>query len=261
MKGDNRYPTMVAKLMSSSLIGVLRKIRAAGTFFIATESLDHLEAVRRYELEVVGGLLPERGRVLEVGGGTGWQAELLARRGYDVSAVDLATSHLRPHRVWPVVDYDGFRVPFDDRTFDVVYSSNVLEHIPHIVEFQKELHRVIKPGGLAIHVVPSASWRFWTNLTHVVKCWSPPRAHGEHAGNALSEIHYFSRRYWERLFRETGWEQVAYRSNGLFYTGHQVMDTRWSMDTRHRLSRLLGGSCHIFVLKSRQSGAAGAAPR
>ncbi len=236
----------------TSLITLLRKIRSAGTWYVATETLRHLESIRQYELNIVAGLLPNSGRVLEIGAGTGWQAQALAGRGYDVSAIDLPTSNLRDHRVWPVLDYDGVHVPFEDHVFDVVYSSNVLEHIPHLIAFQLELHRLIKPGGLAIHVVPSGSWRFWTNLTHLVKCWSPPKAHGEHAGNALTEMYYFSRPYWARVFRETGWEEVAYCSNQLFYTGHAVMDTRWSMNTRHRLSRLTGGSCHVFVLKPMQ---------
>jgi len=231
------------------VISLLRKIRAVGTCFLASESLRHLELIRLCELESVARLLPPTGRLLEIGAGTGWQSKTLAAKGYDVQAIDVSTSNLLAHRVWPVIDYDGVHIPFEDGTFDVVYSSNVLEHIPHVRAFQRELHRVLTPGGLAIHVVPSGSWRWWTNITHVLKCWTPPRAHGEHAGNALTEIRYFSRRYWQRLFESNGWVVATYQSNALFYTGHSAMDLRLSISSRRALSRVLGGSCHIFVLK------------
>jgi SAM-dependent methyltransferase len=194
-------------------------------------------------------LLPAHGRILEIGAGTGWQAKVLASQGYDVSAIDVPYSNYRENRIWPVIDYDGKNIPFKDNTFDIVFSSNVLEHILHIYEFQKEIHRVLKPSTWAIHVLPSGSWRFWTNITHCLKIWSVPKCHGEHAGNSLIEILYFTRRWWTQLFHKTGWQVSYYSSNGLFYTGHSTMDCRLNMGTRHILSRLLGSSCHIFVLK------------
>lgn len=47
-------------------------------------------------------------------------------------------------------------VPYDDATFDVVYHSHVLEHIPreYTAGFMAECHRVLKPGGLLRVVVP-----------------------------------------------------------------------------------------------------------
>jgi hypothetical protein len=85
-----------------------------------------------------------------------------------------------------------------------------------------------------------------------VKCWSLPKAHGEHAGNPLTEMVYFGRRWWTRFFNNSGWTVAASCSNQLFYTGHSIMDSRLTMRTRRRLSRLLGGSCNIFVLKDRR---------
>ncbi len=173
---------------------VFRKIRSAGTFWIAEEALEYLEAIRTYEINFVLDMLPPRGRVLEIGAGTGWQARVLENRGYDVSAIDLASSNYRANRVWPVTEYDGKSIPFADNTFDIIFSSNTLEHIPNIYEFQKEIHRVLRLDGIVLHVLPSSSWRLWTNITHLLKCWTIPTTHGEHAGNSLTEIYYFSRR-------------------------------------------------------------------
>ena len=228
---------------------VLRKIRSVGTFWASERTLEHLKAIRTHELGIVLDMLPLTGRVLEIGAGTGWQARSLENHGYNVSAIDLTSSEYRVNRVWPVTEYDGKNIPFEDNTFDIVFSSNVLEHIPHIYEFQKEIHRVLKPNGVALHVLPSSSWRFWTNITYPLRSWTIPKAHGEHAGNSLTEIHYFSRRWWARLFRETGWIVVAQDSNKLFYTGSSIMDSRLSISIRRKLSRALGNSCNIFVVR------------
>ncbi|MCY7273856.1 MAG: class I SAM-dependent methyltransferase [Phormidesmis sp. CAN_BIN44] len=48
-------------------------------------------------------------------------------------------------------------IDFPDNTFDIVYASNLLHHIPHPEITLKEMHRVLKPGGKAC---------FWDPLKH-----------------------------------------------------------------------------------------------
>jgi len=117
-------------------------------------------------LSVLQAEKPNGKMILEIGAGTGWQARTLAAHGYMVQALDTASSNYAASRIWPIVEYDGHHIPFPDGYFDIIFSSNVLEHIPHLYEFQTELKRVLKPDGVAIHVVPSGWWRFWTNVTH-----------------------------------------------------------------------------------------------
>ncbi len=231
---------------------LFRKVRAVGTFWVAEPTRQHLESIRQYELNEVSRYLPPTGRLLEIGAGAGWQAKTLQENGYDVSGIDIATSNYRADMIWPVTEYDGYRIPFEDATFDIVFSSNVLEHIPHVVEFQKEIHRVLKPGGRAIHLMPSGTWRCWTNLTHLAKRWNWPDKHGELATNCLSEIGDFSRRWWRRMFEQTGWSVEQATSNQLFYTGHSIMDSRLPMGMRHLMSYGMGGSCHLFVLRRKE---------
>jgi len=232
---------------------MLKAIRSFCTFYVVEQSLEFVKAIRAFELDVVINMLPAEGRLLEIGAGVGWQAQDLCARGYDVSAIDLLSSNYRENRVGSVTDYDGKRIPFEDNTFDIVFSSNVLEHILHIYDFQKEIHRVLKPDGCVLHVLPSSSWRIWSSFTQFLRFWTLPTVHGEHAGNFLTEIYYFNRRWWARLFRETGWVIVAQKSNGLFYTGSLIMDSRLSINTRVKLSRILGGSCNIFLLREKSS--------
>lgn len=237
-------------MKTSSLINTLKKLRSIVTFWLP-DPMKFLEILRERELLGVIDLLPAEGALLEIGAGTGWQAQWLANRHYNVSAIDLASSNYRENRVWPVIEYDGVHIPFENATFDIVFSSNVLEHIPHIREFQKEIHRVLKPGGRVVHVVPSSSWRFWTNVTHPIRYWSFPNVHGEYAENAFSELYYFSRRWWNRLFRETGWSIERLHSGNLFYTGNAILASRLGFGLRAMMSRLLGSATNIYVLREK----------
>lgn len=45
-------------------------------------------------------------------------------------------------------------LPFDDATYDLVYASHVLEHVPDDKKAISEIRRVLKPNGMAILPVP-----------------------------------------------------------------------------------------------------------
>jgi len=240
-------------MKNRTLLKKLKRVRSFVTsFYIAEQSLVHLESIRHYELDIALDFLPTEGNLLEIGAGTGWQAQALQDHGYDVEGIDIASSNLKNNRIWAVTDYDGKTIPFEDNTFDIVFSSNVLEHIPHIYEFQKEIHRVLKPGGIVIHILPSSYWRFWSNITEVLKSWRLPLVHGEYARNVFTEIYYFSCWSWSRLFRKTNWLLETQRPIGLFYTGSSIMDTRLSIGMRTKLSRFMGSACNLFVLRSKE---------
>jgi SAM-dependent methyltransferase len=68
-------------------------------------------------------------RCLDFGGGDGWFAWSLKEAGLvrDVTAVDVKE---RPHTFSKVTLYDGQRLPFPDRSFDLVSSVDVLHHCP-----------------------------------------------------------------------------------------------------------------------------------
>lgn len=53
---------------------------------------------------------------------------------------------------------DGCRIPRPDNTFDLIFSSSVLEHVTDHDAAFREMHRVLKPGGVSLHEFPSR-WR------------------------------------------------------------------------------------------------------
>ncbi len=130
-----------------------------------------LERIRRAELQPLRSKFQPATRVLELGGGSGFQASILSSWGNDVHSIDVATrpdplSQRYGRQYFPVDPYDGHNIPFADASFDVVYSSHMLYHAVELDRMLAEISRVLRPGGMAVHVLPSASWRFWTTLAH-----------------------------------------------------------------------------------------------
>lgn len=249
-----------------------------------------LKQIRLVELDrVLDVLRRKKGNknltILEIGAGNGWQSSWLAAAGHEVRALDVPGSRYGTDCAYPVEIYDGRQIPFPDEHFDVAFSSNVLEHLPDLECLKAEMRRVLKPDGLAVHLVPSATWRLWTNVVHYpfltllalryLQSWLHlgkggsrldasiqrgrhlrprelffraivPVRHGE-AGNVLTEIYHFSRLRWERRLESEGWRIIEAGTNGLYYSGYLLMGAS-RLPLRRALSSVLGSSCHFFVL-------------
>ena len=52
------------------------------------------------------------------------------------------------------VYYDGKTLPFEDNSFDSIFSSEVFEHVSNLEEILNELNRVLKPEGMMLVTVP-----------------------------------------------------------------------------------------------------------
>lgn len=202
-------------------------------------------------------LLPANGRLLEIGAGAGWQARVFAANGHEVSAVELADSQYRQWQDFPVTAYDGTRLPFADGSFAVVYSSSVLEHLPDLPGLDREIRRVLRPQGMAIHVLPRGRWCFWTLVTHILKGARHPRAflqqpfplrHGME-GHWYDEFFLFSKRRWQKQFRQLGWDIAGVHSNRLVYSGNSLLHEHLGIRFRKALAGIFGGVCLIYVLR------------
>jgi SAM-dependent methyltransferase len=245
--------------------------------------LAFLAAVRQEEFERVRQLLPGTGRLLDFGAGAGHQARLFQRAGYHVDAVDIAASQYRQSQVFAVREYDGRTLPFPDGSFDIIFSSNALEHVANLAEVIAEMKRVAKPGSLMIHVLPSSCWRLWTTFaefaavprnvavalaggnaggdrvplsTRVVaslRRLARPlrfRAHGEDM-SALHELYTFSKVAWRRRFEAAQCEVLRVVPLRLFYTGEALFGLRLSLQTRTQLAAWLGSVTVAWLVRPR----------
>jgi malonyl-CoA O-methyltransferase len=92
--------------------------------------------------------------LLDVGTGTGRHALRLAARGAHVTAIDFSENMLAKARAKKGADRVRFenhdvtqRLPYPDASFDRVLSALVLEHVPDVAAFLRELGRVTRPDG------------------------------------------------------------------------------------------------------------------
>lgn len=80
------------------------------------------------------------------------------------------------------VFYDGKTIPFENNSFDSIFSSEVFEHVFNLDEMCYEIYRVLKPGGHLVitaplvwdeHEAPYDFWRYTSfGIRHVLsKAW------------------------------------------------------------------------------------------
>ncbi|MGD3105100.1 methyltransferase domain-containing protein [Streptomyces sp. YGL11-2] len=106
-------------------------------------------------------LLGPHATVLDLGSGYGGSARALAERfGCRVVALDLSDEHNRRHRaanarrgldgLIEVVTGSLNELPYEAERFDVVWSLEVLSHVPDKESALAEAVRVLKPGGAVV---------------------------------------------------------------------------------------------------------------
>jgi ubiquinone/menaquinone biosynthesis C-methylase UbiE len=89
-------------------------------------------------------------RVLEVGAGDGSVLKLLsennfAKEYYALEISDSGLEQLKGKKIQNLISaqlFDGYKLPFDDKSFDLVILTHVLEHVEHERILLKEIHRV-----------------------------------------------------------------------------------------------------------------------
>ncbi len=115
---------------------------------------------------------------LELGAGDGFQSTLLAPyvcrltasdyRPFDYRPVMMtepaggagASQGTAPGRIaFTVCDAERVDEVFGAAAFDLVFSSNMLEHLPDPGRALRGMRAVLKDDGIAIHVIPSPFWK------------------------------------------------------------------------------------------------------
>ena len=165
-------PWAKAWLKNESLEALNRRIhggeRAVGKLYEGAREL-HETAVDLWPEASPG----EDSRVLDFGSGVGWPMQAgmdlfpgCQFTGLDISEPMVIRARERLANLANAADYegryqfhlyDGTTFPFEDDTFDFIYSYRVLWHIPeyHLFPILMEMARVLKPGGsVVVHFLP-----------------------------------------------------------------------------------------------------------
>jgi ubiquinone/menaquinone biosynthesis C-methylase UbiE len=255
--------------------------------------INFLNAIRKAEFDLVFKQLNLNTKdlsVLELGCGTGYQLTLLDKIFKKTIGIDIYNKDFEPIRSKQIILYDGISMPFDNNIFDVIFSSNTIEHISNIDSYDKEIKRVLTDNGYCIHILPSHHWRFWSIIghyiilpviifkrfyklsrkKHIVEINNPykksqstndkilrevanvifPSRHGER-GNRFSEYYLFKPKTWVTLFERYNYEIVCCFPVGLFYTAHAILGLKLSIKNRIKISKVIGSSCYCYLLKNK----------
>lgn len=101
-------------------------------------------------------------RILDIGCRHGSFLENLRRRGYhDLQGLDIDTEAIaKGEAAYPALRgrlhaYDGSAFPFEKGSFDVITMFDVIEHIPPVEAYLRELRTLLRPGGRLVFQTPN----------------------------------------------------------------------------------------------------------
>ena len=106
-------------------------------------------------------------KILDFGCGTGGFVYYLRKKGFLAFGTDTVNRYLyseflcnknklsmSKEKIFKTIDKGNYKIPFNN-TFDIVYSNQILEHVKNLRQTISETNRVLKSGGVALHIYPS----------------------------------------------------------------------------------------------------------
>lgn len=113
----------------------------------------------KFMSEAVGSIASRPAEALEIGCGDGFFSQKLAELGCHVTGIDISTTGIEsarkrcPGGTFLIHDL-GQPLPFADGSMDVVWCSEVLEHLFSPLSVCQEIRRVLRPQGILLATVP-----------------------------------------------------------------------------------------------------------
>jgi 2-polyprenyl-3-methyl-5-hydroxy-6-metoxy-1,4-benzoquinol methylase len=125
-----------------------------------TEGAELARTSKQYAIDCV----PASGRlsILDVGCGSGVNSKALAAMGHRVCGIDLSEAAIEQYRSYGFEGRTGdieTGLDYADSSFDVVFCSEVIEHMTSPEILVSEIKRVLKPGGRLVLSTPNSA--FW----------------------------------------------------------------------------------------------------
>jgi 2-polyprenyl-3-methyl-5-hydroxy-6-metoxy-1,4-benzoquinol methylase len=160
------------------MAGRLKKI-FSGIFyypFLSREETNTNQIViRNKEWQSISAFIPKGSSFLDVGCGAGYaMTKARDELGCKVSGIDPEPGAHGVGR-WGALDEqldirkaNAEKIPFEEETFDVVYSSHVLEHVQDTSLSLSEMNRVLKDEGILIIGMPTAAMAFVSLISQLL---------------------------------------------------------------------------------------------
>lgn len=159
------------------------------------------------------GLAPSSGlRMLEVGFGRGEVLLAAHQQGIAAEGVEISPDLIAAlsHEA-PIPTHLGAlpEVDLPEASFDLVYMSQVLEHVLEPRQYLKAIHRLLKPGGAVYLSVPNEH-SIYFRLASLVKRWRDGSTYHLAPVYTPYHIYGYSRRSLTRLLEQEGFRVTGY---------------------------------------------------
>ena len=120
--------------------------------------------IKRFKLE-------KNQKVLELGCGRGDFLNEFVNNGLEGYGVDLLDycKKFFPNLNFKKVDMSNEKLPYEDNSFDIIFSKSIIEHFYYPDKIFKEAYRVLKPDGTIITLTPEWQYiykSFFEDFTH-----------------------------------------------------------------------------------------------
>jgi SAM-dependent methyltransferase len=206
-------------------------------------------------------------QLLEIGCGMGTDLLQFARGGAHCTGIDLTLRSVELSRLhFALYDQrarfllaDVERLPFAESSFDVVYSNGVLHHTPGTLAAIREIHRVLRPGGIAkVMLYHRHSFHYWGEIIlhrgvlrgqllrrKPEEILSRYAEYSEHEGHPLVKV--YSREQARALFE--GFSQVKVEVEQMMQSELYVLGSLIPENLFRRLQRSIGWNVIITARK------------
>ena len=106
------------------------------------------------KLNLINSLQPQKGRILDIGAGTGDFLSVAKNDGWQTIGVE-PSERAKSIAINKGVSFVEQTSELENHSFDVISMWHVLEHVPDLDKQIKELKRLLKPSGTLIIAVPN----------------------------------------------------------------------------------------------------------
>jgi ubiquinone biosynthesis O-methyltransferase len=119
-------------------------------------------------------------KLLDIGCGDGVLSYLFAKEGAKVTGIDysdIAIEFGKEKIKSKNLDIDfkqgsAYELPYKDNSFDIIVSSDVIEHLEDVPKYLSEINRVVKNGGIVVISTPIKFTEYPLDKEHVIE-WFP----------------------------------------------------------------------------------------
>jgi 2-polyprenyl-3-methyl-5-hydroxy-6-metoxy-1,4-benzoquinol methylase/uncharacterized protein YbaR (Trm112 family) len=174
---------------------------------------EHIE--RRTREYIAAQVTGKKGKILDVGCGKAWVAQLFCPAGFEVVSMDISLRNTSkalkrfPFDHHVAIVADAFHLPFKTNTFDYIIASEIIEHVHDPKTFIQNLFSILKPGGKLIITTP---YKEKIQYSLCIHCNKPTPVH--------AHLHSFDETILKSFYKESelkSWKTILFGNKILIH--------------------------------------------